>query len=337
MPQHHHGLVVTDIAVATCSRLNPFSSCKLDEDVWHRVEKDLYLDKRWTARAYMHVQRKKEEELTAGDKVVMDVTVGRLDPTTSVKGQADERWEQRQAGIWVLRSSKLHASDSKKAVTAVDVLFGDDAVEAREGWEIPGTHLLLDVDPEIPVAHITVRRGSQIEPTKPQLRVRDNGKFKIMQLADIHLSTGVGHCRDPVPDEYDGGPCMADPRTLDFVSKLLEDEKPDLVVLSGDQVNGDTSPDAQSVRKPFKRGCRGAITDDPRSSSNMLHYSLNTKFPTFLSSETMMTRGPCREKIRWQLSSSSRIHSPKLDQTTSTAWATTMSRFSHGGPRHIPQ
>ncbi|KAI1390899.1 calcineurin-like phosphoesterase [Hypoxylon trugodes] len=247
MPQHHHGSIVTDITITQCSKINLFSSCKLDPERWHRVEKNLYLEKSWVSSAYVHVQRKKEEELTSDDKVVIGVTVGRLDPSTGVKGQADEKWESRPAGLWVLRSSKPTASDSKKAVTAVDVLFGDDAVEARDGWQFQNTPLLLDAGSDIPTAHITVRQGSQAEPVKPQPRIKDNGKFKIMQLADLHLSTGVGHCRDAVPDEYEGGACLADLRTLDFVSKLLDEEKPDLVVLSGDQVNGDTAPDAQSA------------------------------------------------------------------------------------------
>ncbi|KAI1415319.1 calcineurin-like phosphoesterase [Hypoxylon sp. FL1857] len=249
MPQHHHGQVVTDITITQCSKLNLLSSCKLDSEVWHRVEKNLYLGQSWVSSAYIHVQRKKEEELTADDKVVVGVTVGRLDPSTGVKGKGktDEKWESRPAGLWVLRSSKPTASDSKKAVTAVDVLFGDDAVEARDGWQLQNTPLLLDAGSDIPSAHITIRQGSPSEPIKPQPRVKDNGKFKIMQLADLHLSTGVGHCRDAVPDEYEGGACLADLRTLDFVSKLLDEEKPDLVVLSGDQVNGDTAPDAQSA------------------------------------------------------------------------------------------
>jgi hypothetical protein len=247
MPQHHAGLVITDITITKCSSVNLFSSCKLNGDVWHRIEKDLYLGKGWVSTAYLHVRRLKEEELTSDDKVVMDVTVGRIDPTSSIKGQADEKWESRPFGLWILRSSKLHASDSKQAVTAVDVLFGDDAVEARDGWDITRIPLLLDTNPEIPATHVTIRRGSHIDPYKPQPRINDYGKFKIMQLADLHLSTGVGHCREPVPNLYNGGKCMADPRTLDFVTKLLEEEKPDLVVLSGDQVNGDSAPDAQSV------------------------------------------------------------------------------------------
>lgn len=247
MPQHHPGLVITDLTITRCSTVNLFSSCKLDPEEWHRIEKDLYLGKGWVSSAYLHVRRLKEEDLNTGDKVVMDVTVGRLDPSTASKAQPDEKWESRGSGLWILRSSKLHASDSKQAVTAVDVLFGDDAVEARDGWAIMGTPLLLDTNTAIPAAHITIRRGTPREQRKPQPRINDNGRFKIMQLADLHLSTGVGHCRDAVPNEYNGGKCEADPRTLDFVAKLIEEEKPDLVVLSGDQVNGDTAPDAQSV------------------------------------------------------------------------------------------
>lgn len=247
MPLHHAGLVITDITITKCSSLNLFSSCTLDNAIWHRIEKDLYLGKSLTSHAYVHIQRKKEEELTLEDKVVLDVNVGRLDPSASVKGQADERWESRPGGLWIKRSAKRHASDSKKAVTAVDVLFGDDAVEVRENWQLTHVPMLLDASSSIPSAHLTVRRGSHHETAKPQPRINDNGKFKIMQLADLHLSTGVGKCRDAVPDSYNGGKCEADPRTLDFVSKMLDEEKPDLVVLSGDQVNGDTAPDAQSA------------------------------------------------------------------------------------------
>lgn len=226
----------------------------------------------------------------------MDVTVGRLNPMS--KPEAEEEWEPRAAGLWVFRSSKPHASDSKEAVTAVDVLFGDDAVEARDGWQLQGTPLLLDIGPEIPAAHITIQRGGDIEHTKPKPRVNDNGKFKIMQLADIHLSTGVGHCRDAVPDEYEGGPCMADPRTLDFVSKMLDDEKPDLVVLSGDQVNGDTAPDAQSVMAPHSRRSIGDFTNRFRPYSNMPSCLSSARFPTRLYLGTMMMRGPRQELVK---------------------------------------
>jgi hypothetical protein len=224
-----------------------FTSCKLNSEAWHRIEKDLYLGKGWLSSAYVHVQRKKEEELLPEDKVILDITVGRLDPSTGVKGEGDERWEKRPAGLWLKRSAKRHASDSQKAVTAVDVLFGADAVDPRDGWQMVGTPLLLDSSGEGQEARLSIRRGKQAALTKVIPRIRDNGKFKIMQAADLHLSTGTGHCRDEMPVGYNGGHCEADPRTLEFVGRLLDEEKPDLVILSGDQVNGETAPDAQSV------------------------------------------------------------------------------------------
>jgi hypothetical protein len=243
MPQHHPGLVVTDVTIAKCSTLNPFSSCTLDPSVWQRVDKDLYLGKTWTTSAFVYIKKKHEEELDAEDSVVMDVSVGRLEPA---QGESADKWESRGNGLWVRRSAKKKSSDSDDAITDVDVLYGDDATEARDGWAITGTPLLLSGGLTHSV-HLTVRRGAPAEAKKPVPRIPDNGRLKIMQIADLHLSTGVGLCRDAVPDSYQGGKCEADPRTLDFVTKILDEEKPDLVILSGDQVNGETAPDAQSA------------------------------------------------------------------------------------------
>lgn len=268
LPTHHAGTVITDITLTKCSSLNVFSSCTLDTTLWHRIDKDLYLRKGIFSSAFLHIQRKREEELTPEDRVVVDVSVGRLDPEVAAAKSAkngrggegakdhhkgEEKWESRPGGLWIKRSNKRGVSDSKSAVTGVDVLFGDDAVEARPGWAITGTSLLLDAGSSVPPAHITVRRGAEEEPFKPVPRIGENGRFKIMQLADLHLSTGVGHCRDALPEDWNGGKCEADPRTLDFVIKILEEEKPNLVVLSGDQVNGETAPDTQTVRSDSSR------------------------------------------------------------------------------------
>ena len=248
LPAHHPGLVITDITVATCSTLNILSSCKLDASKWHRVEKDLYLSRGWLSHAFIHIERKRESELTEKDKVILDIRIGELDPVTSEKNQGAERWESRPGGIWLKRTSKHRESDNINAITAVDVLFGRDAVEARPGWELTKKALILpNSGPENQEAHLTVRRGPPVAVQKPALHVNKDGKFKILQVSDLHLATGPGICRDPEPPLHDGGGCDADARTLAFISSVLESEKPDLVVLSGDQVNGETAPDAQSA------------------------------------------------------------------------------------------
>lgn len=191
--------------------------------------------------AFVFIERKKEEELVEGDRIVTDVAVSLMDPTT-VEGS--EKWEKRSAGVWIKRGDKKQ-SDSHEAVTGIDVLFGPDAVDPRDGWEIRDTALLLESSGEAVGARLSVRKGTQAKPQKPVPRVNDNGKFKILQVSDMHLSTGVGHCRDAMPDN--GLPCEADTRTLDFIGKILDDEKPDLVVCSGDQVNGDSAPDPETA------------------------------------------------------------------------------------------
>ncbi|KAK0252519.1 hypothetical protein LTR91_004924 [Friedmanniomyces endolithicus] len=254
LPSHHVGTVVTDITITYCSSANPFSACRLDNEKWQRVEKDLYLRSGWLQSAWLHVQRRKEEELTVGDKVVVGVRVGRLDPGVAEKGQHDEKWESRPGGIWVLRSSKRHDSDSERAVTAVDVLFGADAMDPRPGWKLAQTPLLLEGSKDLQVARLSTRHGrpnpkADEKSRDTQSRVRKDGTFKILQVGDAHLSTGTGVCRDAIgpnknePSEH----CEADPRTLDFLDSVLDSEAPDLVILSGDQVEGPSAPDTQSA------------------------------------------------------------------------------------------
>jgi predicted MPP superfamily phosphohydrolase len=70
-------------------------------------------------------------------------------------------------------------------------------------------------------------------PKAPPLHFHKNGNFKILQVADLHYSTDPGHCRDT-----DLSPCReGDYRTKELLARVLDEEKPDLVVFSGDQVS----------------------------------------------------------------------------------------------------
>ncbi|KAF3910153.1 hypothetical protein AA313_de0209837 [Arthrobotrys entomopaga] len=233
LPQHHDQQIITDIEITSCLKL--LSGCK-KEAPWYRIEKDLYLEEHWIHHAFVHVIRKHEKELLDGEPVVLDVKISRTQPESEKEG---EEWERKGAGLWVLKGKLRH-----NVVTAVDVLFGPDAEDPRLDWKIKENSLRIGKE-----ARLSVRIGSPDSASethkKPKLRIGKTGKFKIIQIADLHLSTGVGECRDEWP-VIKGTKCEADPRTLDFVSRILDDEKPDLAVLTGDQVNGETSPDSQT-------------------------------------------------------------------------------------------
>ena len=71
-----------------------------------------------------------------------------------------------------------------------------------------------------------------------------------MQIADLHYSVSVGECRDTAIS-----PCTAsDNLTNTLLGRILDIEKPDLVVFTGDQLNGQTTSwDARSVLAKFSK------------------------------------------------------------------------------------
>lgn len=87
-------------------------------------------------------------------------------------------------------------------------------------------------------------------PRAAPLHFSHSGKFKILQIADLHFSVSRGHCRDTVIS-----PCEhSDNLTSSLLSHVLTEEKPDLVVFTGDQLNGQgTSWDPKSVLAKFAK------------------------------------------------------------------------------------
>jgi len=107
--------------------------------------------------------------------VVIDVKVGRIKPEPSEgAGEKDIEWESRPGGIWIKRQGKLMDS----AVSTVDVLFGDDAVEVRPGWQLKEGSISVG---EVP--RLTVRRGPLVVAKKPVVRMRKDHKLKIIQVS----------------------------------------------------------------------------------------------------------------------------------------------------------
>lgn len=158
---------------------------------------------------------------------------------------AESGWRYKSNGMWL----KYGPSSNKNAITGIDVLFGSDSVEPRPNWRRLPNPLRDTGSPSDKLAYLTIRRGPKVDykakEYHPTLKVNNAGKFKILQVADLHFSTGMGKCLDPFPASTKSG-CRADPRTLKFLEKVLDIEEPDLVVLTGDQIFGQASPDAET-------------------------------------------------------------------------------------------
>lgn len=78
-------------------------------------------------------------------------------------------------------------------------------------------------------------------PTLP-LRFNENGQFKILQVADMHYANGaVTRCEDVLPSEF---PSCSDLNTSAFLTRMIQSEKPDFIVFTGDNIYGSDSADA---------------------------------------------------------------------------------------------
>ncbi|KAM6496960.1 Metallo-dependent phosphatase-like protein [Amanita muscaria] len=147
-------------------------------------------------------------------------------------------------------AAEMTREEKANIVTELDVLFGDD--RPWYGFERLHPPTFRKGEPMVAV-WITYRKGVKIPPRAPPLHFSRSGKFKILQVADLHYSVSQGTCLDTPK------PCSnSDNLTNSLLMRTLDKEKPDLVVFSGDQLNGrGMSWDPRSVLAKFAR----AVTD----------------------------------------------------------------------------
>ncbi|KAI9164045.1 Phosphatase DCR2 [Paramyrothecium foliicola] len=239
-----HDTVITDLTISFSSPTDPLGTCPSEPSTWRRIEKDLHL-RSHEQSAWLQVLQVEKHGLITDDLVVSDIRIGHQDPSSD----SDGPWESRPGGIWVLKSG--YTGDIHRTVTGVDILFGADAVDPRPQWNLLSQPLLLHTHSGLPNARLTIRHGKpRPRVDSPALRTRKNGKFKIVQISDTHTVTGFGVCRDSM--DVNGQPLPeseADPLTMKFMGEILDVEKPDLVILTGDQLHHDILDSQSSLFK----------------------------------------------------------------------------------------
>ncbi|KAL5974124.1 hypothetical protein ACLOJK_030787 [Asimina triloba] len=74
------------------------------------------------------------------------------------------------------------------------------------------------------------------------IRFREDGTFKILQVADMHYGNGIlTSCRDVLASEFR---YCSDLNTTRFVRRMIDVEKPDFVAFTGDNIFGSSASDA---------------------------------------------------------------------------------------------
>ncbi|ESW07341.1 hypothetical protein PHAVU_010G121500 [Phaseolus vulgaris] len=93
---------------------------------------------------------------------------------------------------------------------------------------------------------IRVSAATQADPPSPQqnqkLRFGQNGEFKILQVADMHYANGkITPCLNVLPSQNFS---CSDLNTTAFINRMIQAEKPNLIVFTGDNIFGYDSMDS---------------------------------------------------------------------------------------------
>ncbi|KAG1878635.1 Metallo-dependent phosphatase-like protein [Suillus tomentosus] len=220
---------------------------------WVRVDRDLNTKAGlWNLNIYYRRTRRLDIPL---------ITDLRLLPANEIPEPLSDSWVKVDLSIrdgvmraepmylWYLQGktmNEMNAEEKSSLITEVDVLFGED--RPWYGFEKIEPAVTPEKEGQLDSVYVTYRRGVQSVPHAHPLHFSRDGKFKILQVADLHFSVSRGICR-----ETDIDPCVnSDNLTNTLLGHVMDEEKPDLVVFSGDQLNGQgTSWDPKSVLAKF--------------------------------------------------------------------------------------
>ncbi|KAI0291650.1 Metallo-dependent phosphatase [Multifurca ochricompacta] len=256
-----HDTGLSEIAVVRCvfdlsmiDMCTPSSSTSDDaiKGRWVRVQRDLNLQAgMWHLLLYYRRTRRRDVPLISEIQLLPSGLAPSGASGDWVKAPLSLRDGVRRAPplfLWYRNEKTLHdmsEEERRSLITELDVVYGDgDPWYGFERISPPTTENSARSES----VSITVRRGVKPPPRAPPLHFSHDGRFKIMQIADLHFSVSAGPCRDP-SSPCDGG---AYAYTESLVERMLDEERPDLVVFTGDQLNGQgTSWDAASVLAKF--------------------------------------------------------------------------------------
>ncbi|CAE6540487.1 unnamed protein product [Rhizoctonia solani] len=263
-----HMTGLTMIAVRSClidpvftTYCNPSSTSDLDAKYgkWVRVDRDINKQAGvwWNAKQFIYYRRSRRVDvpLITDIRIIDEGDEGSIPDDGKTWKQAEgvltdgiyPRVKNRRLWYTVQKpyANATQGEELDQVITELDVLYGDDepfwGFKRVEGVIYPGRP-----GKAVPISLVT-RKGYTAPPRPQPPHFHANGTYKIMQIADLHYSVTHGQCRDT-----DLKPCDGFNSSQAILAAALDAERPDLVVFSGDQLNGQrTSWDSRSVLAKF--------------------------------------------------------------------------------------
>ncbi|KAL1918535.1 uncharacterized protein VTP21DRAFT_3195 [Calcarisporiella thermophila] len=139
----------------------------------------------------------------------------------------------------------LFYKKSKKGTPVYDitVLSGQDLVDPYGYTKVDQD---LNVESSGYPVYLYYRHKQKELPQTPKLKFHRDGTFKILQLADLHMTSNRGGCID-IPKTPEWKNCT-NLKTFAFAERMIAAEKPDMIVFTGDNVMGSPDPRASVLK-----------------------------------------------------------------------------------------
>ncbi|CAG7851579.1 SubName: Full=Related to DCR2-dosage-dependent cell cycle regulator {ECO:0000313/EMBL:CCA72678.1} [Serendipita indica DSM 11827] len=266
LPLQPHDTGLTEIALTRCFVDHAYGFCYPDSTPeqdryaslkfgkWTRVERDVQAKTSiYYLSFYYRRTRRLDVPLITDLKLLAKGEENTLPNLSEWRGVAhsvrDGVMGQPALFLWYKLGppmSQMDLVDVEHMVTEIDILNGEG--RPFYGFEKLSPPLATGRAGQSEDVHLVYRRGIKNPPRAKPLHFSHSGHFKIMQVADLHFSVSHGQCKDT-----DLTPCeQGDDMSLALLERTLDLERPDLVVFSGDQLNGQgTSWDPRSVLAKF--------------------------------------------------------------------------------------
>ncbi|KAI8645473.1 Metallo-dependent phosphatase-like protein [Parasitella parasitica] len=232
---------ITSITAKQCFTSNCFM------DGWERVEKDLNKGVVVGMSVYLFYKRESRADPVTDVVVILNK---QTPPQGYTKVDVNLNSILRGDAIYLWYKTTPSNPDVKRdAVQELAIEFGKYAVTPF-GWSKINVDLNSAKEGKEGFGEPTFlyfKKGFTALPKLKPLSFNDNGEFKILQLADLHFTNEEGSCQD-IPVDMD---CNGDATTIEYMERMLDREEPDLVVFSGDNINGGGVSDARAATFKF--------------------------------------------------------------------------------------
>ncbi|SCV06069.1 LANO_0H21418g1_1 [Lachancea nothofagi CBS 11611] len=153
----------------------------------------------------------------------------------TVKG---EDWHYKGLGVWCKFSSSP-TDDEGQLVTNIQVFIGDGFTDPRPMWKSAITGMAREKGFPLSVSVQKFEKNAlHTDSSGAGDLFMKNGEYKILQLSDLHVGVSSQEC---------GITCSEDLKTTRFISYVLAEEHPDLVIFTGDLIDGLNTLDFQAA------------------------------------------------------------------------------------------